>query len=131
MRIAKSLAALAIIVIAILVVANFSAVETRFECSGALTQGEVAKDSLIYIKLDEYRWWVGFWSDSDGALWLEVPGQTLDYFETLHEVGDQLQIFGPNREIGGHFSTLSRWLALKNTLGFFDGQCKAVDIAQR
>jgi hypothetical protein len=53
-------------------VANYSSAESGFECSGKLSSKEGSLPTTLYIKLEEYRWWVGLWSDSDGALRLEI-----------------------------------------------------------
>ena len=108
-------------------VVNFSVVESRFECSGELSSDGSAIPATVYTRFEEYRWWVGLWSDSDGALWLEIPNQALDYFRRIAEVGDQLQIFDAQNALKGNFSTLSNRLALNTPLGFFDGPCRRID----
>ena len=51
-----------------LFVVNFSAVETRFQCSGEIASQNTRQQTTIFMKLDEYRWWVGLWSESDGSV---------------------------------------------------------------
>ncbi len=105
---------------------NFSTTETKFKCIGSIkTDKENSQDLTLFLKLQEYRWWVGLWSDSDGALNIEVPNQWVDYYGDLIEVGDQLQI---NRygNIQGNFSKLSKVIALKTHFGFYDGICTEV-----
>ena len=109
-----------------LFIANFSATETKFKCIGQVkTDKENSQDLTLFLKLQEYRSWVGLWGDSDGALNIEVPNQWVDYYGDLIEVGDQLQI---NRDgnIQGNFSKLSKAIALKTHFGFFDGICTEV-----
>jgi hypothetical protein len=128
MRVAKYLGVLALIVIALVtIVLNFSSIESRFECSGKLSAGQASKPATVYIRLATYRSWVGLWSDSNAALWLEIPNETVDYFERVVKSGDQLQIYGPKKDIKGNFSTLSRALTLSTPKGFFDGVCKRID----
>ncbi len=107
-------------------VVNFSSVSSSFECAGEISLDEKSSPSTIYIVLEEYRWWVGLWSDSDGNVKLEIPNKTLDYYSHVVEVGNQLQIYDSPNEMKGYYSTLSKTLALKTTLGFFDGKCKEI-----
>jgi ABC-type cobalt transport system substrate-binding protein len=115
-----------IIVIALVVVINFSAVETSFECKGKISADNMSEDSTIYIKLSEYRPWVALWNDADGDLKFEIPSQYLGFYTPIHEVGDQLQIYD-DQKIAGNFSKLSKVLALKVPTGFFDGNCTAIE----
>lgn len=114
-----------IIVIVLGVVINFSAVETAFECKGEISANNKSEESVIYIKLSEYRAWVSLWSDADGDLKFEIPSQYLGYYTPIQEVGDQLQIYDGSK-IAGNFSKLSKVLALKVPTGFFDGSCTAI-----
>ncbi len=109
-----------------LFVANFSAVETRFQCTGKISSQGKSQHAIIYMKLHEYRWWVGFWSDSDGSVWLEVPNSSLEYFERVIEVGDQLQIYDYQKNPKGYFSNLSKTLAVTTSVWSFDGTCNKV-----
>lgn len=108
------------------VVVFFSSVETRYECSGTIVEKDVAAKATIYIKVERYRWWVKFWSSSDGALWVEIPGRVYDYYSSLTSVGDQLQISRTNEELKGlwgYYSFLSNTLILETSAGKFNGQC--------
>jgi len=127
MKLVKYLGSLLLIVIGLfLFVANFSSISSNYECLGEMSTGENKSSKTIYIVLEEYRWWVGLWSDSDGNLKLEIPNEHLDYYSQVVEVGNQLQIYDPPNEMKGHFSTLSKTLALKTPYGFFDGKCVAI-----
>jgi hypothetical protein len=110
-----------------LFVVNFSAVETRFQCSGEISSQNNRQQATIFMKLHEYMWWVGLWSDSDGSVWLEVPNRALEYFERVVEVGDQLQIYDYQRNPKGYFSSLSKTLAITSSAWSFDGTCKKVE----
>jgi hypothetical protein len=128
MKLIKYLGALiAAAVILLVFVANFSAVETHFQCSGTITKHSNSQPETIYMKLQEYRWWVGLWSDSDGSVWLEVPNGSLEYFERVIEVGDQLQIYDYQKNPKGYFSSLSKTLAITTTTWSFAGTCKRVE----
>src|SRR5690606_22595884 len=107
--------------------ANFSAAETRFECSSFVPESEGSLPAMVYLRLEQYRWWVGLWSDSDAALWLEIPSEAVEYFSDVREVGDQLQVFDSSESIKGNFSTLSHVLAIQTSRGFFDGKCRVID----
>lgn len=109
----------------IITVFGFSSVETSFECKGQTTLDKKSQPSTIYLKLNEYRWWVGLWSDADGDLKFEIPNQFLGYYTPIHEVGDQLQIYD-GKQIAGNFSKLSMVLELKIPGGFFDGTCTSI-----
>src|SRR6266704_2051704 len=49
----------------------------------AQRERQASKPATIYIRLATYRWWVGLWSVSNAALWLEIPNETVDYFERV------------------------------------------------
>jgi hypothetical protein len=107
-----------------LFVANFSSVASSFECVGKISSKGNSQPATVYIKLKEYRWWVGLWSESDGALHLEIPNTFVDYFGLVVRVGDQFQIFDFEKNLKGNFSSLSKTLALSTrAAGFFDGTC--------
>lgn len=127
MKLLKYLGALLVAAIGLfLIVVNFSASETRFQCSGKISSHGNSQQATIYMKLHEYRWWVGLWGDSDGSVWLEVPNRTFEYFEHVVEVGDQLQIYDYERNIKGNFSSLSKTLFITTSVWSFDGTCKRV-----
>lgn len=109
-------------------VANFSAVESRFQCPGEISSTDGSRPVTVYLKLEEYRWWVGLWSESDAAIHVEILNTYVDYFGNVKKVGDQYQIFDSAQRIKGNFSTLSNALAmnlpLKLQTDFFDGICK-------
>ncbi len=113
-----------------LFVANFSAVESRFECNGKIIANGVEQSATVFLKLHKYRWWVGLWSDSSGSAWVEVPNQTVSYFGHVTQVGDQLQFwdsFGSSSNFSGTFSTLSRMVGVKlDAVGVFEGTCKDI-----
>lgn len=115
---------IALLIIAAGIVLGFSSVDSRLQCGGQITSGDESKATTIYIKLEEYRWWVGLWGASDGNLNLEIPNTVLEYYPHIDEVGDQLQIYINQSEFRGNFSKLSKVLALKTPVGFFDGECK-------
>ena len=121
-------------VILFLVAANFSSIESRYECSGDVTNDGNRHPLTLYIKLTKYRWWVHLWSDSYGNLWIEAPSETIEYINHIRQVGDQLQLFDDNlrgtKDMRGGFSTLSSYPSVKVAgLGFFDGSCKKISDA--
>lgn len=115
------------------VVINFSSVELRFQCSGDLYSHGDTTPANVYLKLENYRWWVGLWSESDGSLTLEIPGKSSEYFAGIVEVGDQLQIYESDWEsrgvkgMRGYFSTLSKTLGVSTSAGVFEGACKPIE----
>lgn len=111
-----------------LFVIKFSAVESRFECNGKIISNGVEQPAMGFLKLHEYRWWVGLWSDSSGSAWVEVPNKTVSYFGHITRAGDQLQLwdsFDSPDNFRGIFSTLSRAVRVKlDAVGVFEGTCK-------
>lgn len=108
----------------------FSSTETRYECSGALTEkGTRSPPTTVYLKIAEYRWWVGLWSRSDGEVWLEIPHKLTEYYGNVSRSGDNLLINAPSEKqgIGGIYSKLSSSLSLQTPIGVFEGRCKRID----
>ncbi|MDP3769874.1 MAG: hypothetical protein Q8R40_02980 [bacterium] len=93
------------LVILFFFVANFSAAELSFQCSGETTLNNTTRPMTVYMKLAEYRPWVGLWSDSDGSINLEIPNEWVEYYGDIEEVGDQLQIYEtyPQKMLKGNF----------------------------
>jgi hypothetical protein len=116
---------LAIAAISIAVIINFSEVQSRYACNGVFSSGEDNTKGKIFIKLNEYRFWVALWSynKSDGNFHTEIPNELVDYYSKILKVGDQIQIY-ENDSIAGNFSKLSKTLAIKTPKGFFDGACE-------
>ncbi len=121
---------LAFAILLFLFVANFSAVESRFECNGKIIANGAEQPATAFLKLHKYRWWVGLWSDSSGDAWVEVPNQTSSYFGHVTQAGDQLQFwdsFGTPSNFSGIFSALSRTVGVKlGAVGVFEGTCKDI-----
>jgi hypothetical protein len=109
------------------IVVNFSEVESNFECSGEMTSDSISKPSTIHIKLNEYRWWVSLWSESDGNFCLEIPNTHVQYYSNVLDLDPQIQIQGHQKELKGDFSKLSKTLALDTPVGFFDGTCRVTN----
>ena len=132
MKVVKTLGAIGVAgLLLLLFVVNFSIVESRFQCPGEISSTDGSHPVTVYLKLQEYRWWVGLWGDSDAAINLEIPNTYVDYFGKVKKVGDQYQIFDSAQRVKGNFSTLSKALAislpLKLKTDFFDGTCKPSD----
>lgn len=119
---------LALLILLFLFLANFSAKEVRYSCEGKITANGIEQGATVFLKLQRYRWWVGLWSDSQGSAWIEIPNQTVDYYEHLTEAGDMLQFWGSARQdFSGVFSTLSSTLGVNiRGVGVFDGTCKEI-----
>ena len=132
MKLLKYLGALVVAALLLFVfVANFSAVESRFQCPGELSSKDGSHPVTVYLKLEEYRWWVGLWSEPDAAIHVEIPNTYVDYFGNVKKVGDQYQIRDSANSPKGSFSALSKTLAIqlpvKLKTDFFDGTCKKVE----
>ncbi len=128
MKFLKYLGALTLTAVFLFVfVANFSSATSSFECSGEISFNGDSHPITIYIVLEEYRWWVGLWSDSDGNIQLEIPNETTMYYSHVVEVETQLKIYNSPKDLKGNLSTLSKILALSTPFGFFDGKCKSIN----
>lgn len=120
-------ASVALIVIVFVLIVTLSAIDTRLQCTGTLTQQSVASPMTIFVKITEYRWWVGLWSESEGNVWLEIPNRSFEYYENVSRNGESLLINAPSgRGVGGLYSKLSNSLSLQTKMGVFDGSCQRV-----
>lgn len=108
----------------IVLVGFFSAKTINYECTGSFQKNSTNK--VIFLKHKEYRFWVSLWSDSKGMLWVEIPGKDLDVVTEIKEAGTLLQLYGYNKEMKGHFSPLSKFISIKISDDFYDGQCKEI-----
>ena len=115
------------LVLLLSIVVGYSSVESRFECSGEMTFDSISKPSTIHIKLNEYRWWVNLWSESDGDFYLEIPNVLVKFYDRVIDLDPQIQILGHQKEIKGNFSKLSKTLILDTSVGFFDGTCNRLN----
>jgi hypothetical protein len=106
---------------------SFSSTTSRFACAGKLTSTGGTQPATIYMKLEDYRWWVGLWSKADANVHLEIPNTWLDYFGHVVKVGDQFQIFDSQKNLKGDYSLLSKALAVKTPEGIFVGTCSRND----
>ena len=121
---------IAVLIIALVVVANFSETETVLSCKGEITTEEQTRPSNLYISLNEYRWWVRLWSDSDGMMRAELSDGFTLLFLTLEDLGFVVHIYrgfpsDEDFELNGSYSKLSKTLKLVTPLGFFEGTCTA------
>lgn len=127
----KIIVAAVVILLFFLIGVNFSAVESNFRCLGQISLDGGTQSETIYMKLTQYRPWVGLWNDSNGSVNLEIPNERVNYYEHIEKIGDQLQIFKtyPQKTLKGNFSLLSKTLAidLESPSGFFDGLCVVAD----
>lgn len=73
-RFVRFLVGIFLIVVALVVVANYASYNTIYECSGLVTdQNKSSGQSMLFAKIKQYRWWA-FWHALDGLLRLEIPG---------------------------------------------------------
>jgi hypothetical protein len=135
MKLLKFMGAVFVVAIGLfLFVANFSAVETRYQCPGDISSHGNSQRTTIFMKLNKYRWWVDLWStsNSDGDVWLEVPHRGPEYFNHIRENGDELQFFDYSyqttlKEYKGYFSSLSKTLTVTTPSWSFEGTCKTIE----
>lgn len=116
--------ALVAVVLILIGIGNFSEVSTRYACSGMLGSDAQQRRVEAFLKINEYRWWVGLWSDSDGDLTLEIPGELVEHVRLRKfDVLDRFQLLTFARELGGEFSILSGRLYVETLAGTFRGEC--------
>jgi capsular polysaccharide biosynthesis protein len=126
-RLGKTIAgSIAVLALLLIVVANFSVLVSRYQCSGTITKEPYQSTETIFVKLEKYRWWVGLWSDSYGNMHVEIPHQSIEYYSSIVEAGDILQVFSVANKLEGQFSALSRSLTLKTSRGLFEGTCRPI-----
>jgi hypothetical protein len=68
--------------------------------------------ATVFVKLQEYRRWVGIWSESEGRLWIEEDGGVLHYFSQL-EIGAALIFI---RRSESEPSRSGKWSKVSNRL---------------
>ena len=90
---------------------------------------KIKNQYLYFIVLEEYRWWVGLWSDSDGSVKLEIPSKWIGQFAFFGHVVDGgylLHIYNSPIEQKGTFSKLSKNTEIGDIVWFFDGKCERI-----
>jgi len=118
---------IASLVVLFYVAVNFSSVTTKYECKGVFTLEGERTPKTIFIKVETFRSWVALWSSSDANVYVEVPNGWINVYFNVKKTGEQMQIFDSKNALVGNFSNLSKTLALKTPLGFFDGTCTAIE----
>ena len=122
---------IAVLIIAFVVVVNFSQTETALRCEGEYTSEGHSSPMTLYLALREYRWWVGLWTDSNGNLTVEIhPLGDFRYYDSLKKLGgtDAWQIwirFGQDAKLLGQYNGLSKTITLRIPPGSFEGACTA------
>ena len=100
--------------------------ESRFICEGRFDSGPFSKPMTVFLKIAEYRWWIGLWSDSNGSVWIEVPTEWVDYAPRVADLGELMRFYGFRNEVEGQYSKLSQILSYERPNGVFEGTCKAI-----
>lgn len=106
------------------VAANFSIKkESRYRCVGTLKYNDTETPTTLYIKIQEYRWWVSLWNDTDiGTIYVEGPGSDLDSFYITDKSVWCLHLRDWDEIRGdGRFFLLSNTLKVKWNGGYFTG----------
>lgn len=117
---------LGLIVVLFIIVLLFPAKEEKYRCASS-GSGSKTEIPIMFVKLIQYRWWVELWSDSDGAVNIEVPNTEYGYFDKVVKSGDQLIISNSSDvTLGGVFSTFSKSLLLNTRVGQFKGLCHEI-----
>jgi len=114
------------IALLLLVLANFSVVESHYKCSGESSLGQNKTHETLFMALERYRPWVSLWSESDGNMTIELPNEAVRYYSHITEVDTQFQIYSSPNDLEGQFSTLSRSISVQTPDGLFEGQCEII-----
>jgi hypothetical protein len=109
-----------------LVAANFSSVQTTYKCSGSIISGRTSSLKVAYLRIENYRPWVGLLSKSDGSLMFEIPRRTTEYFDYLQESSINLRIGRSDAPFLGTFSSISKTITLNTGIGQYEGACQLV-----
>jgi hypothetical protein len=110
-----------IVGICLYIVVFHSSEESNYRCTGYLNNSNV--QTGVNLRIETYRPWVSLWSDSDAAIWVEIPNQWVDYYGDSEDLGTQLQFFSSSGEIKGNFSKISSNLMASTINGVFEGEC--------
>jgi hypothetical protein len=113
----------------LVLVATVSAKQSKFECSGTFIRGGREENRNLFIKLDEYKWWV-LWTKSKGDVWLEMPPDEVAYYPGIDDPGGAKLYFhmaDSAMNVRGSFLKLSKYISVSIANGFFNGQCKPLD----
>ena len=123
------LIAVVLIIAALFVVRNYSAVPRNFACTGTLTKDGTAIDANFAVRITEYRWWVGLWSSSDGSADLEMPGFSVLNFWNMDSDSIAWSFYRDKRlEVPfGLLSKTSLTANIGTSLGVLDGECSEVE----
>ena len=101
-----------------------SAPETRLQCFGTISSPVGVSDKVLEARLFTFRWWMGAWSDSDGALVIEsASGRVLGRFDNIRQVGEEIHIYDLDYQLKGKFFASRRLLSLELDTGRFEGIC--------
>lgn len=117
-----------------LFVANFSSVKTYLECKGNYSSNGQITQTKLFVSIDEYRWWVGLWSNSDGNMRVEIEEIDFLYYSYLDDIDSfpRLHIYDSDPARGGkgkgYYSKLSKTLKLYFTSKTsFEGKCYSIN----
>jgi len=67
---------------------NYSAVPTEFTCEGETRKGDGPPErDTGRLRVDDYRWWVGLWSDSHGSANFQSKNIAYFYASKLNRSG--------------------------------------------
>ena len=111
-------------IVLLVVLSNFSAVQSNYECLGEIAYDGSTQPTTVYMQLEEYRWWVGLWGESDAVLVTEMPNEGLfEYYPRLVGSDIVLQISDGAGDLKGAFSKLSHMLTLDTAAG----ACNEID----
>ena len=118
-----------ILVLAYVVLANFSVVNEHFDCVGTTTKEGKSEEQEFVLRVGLYRWWVS-WGDSDGTVWVELPNKRVKWFNTLRvdsialRFGDDGNVFTAGASEAGRLSTISHVASIfLKDYGVLNGKC--------
>lgn len=100
---------------------NHSIVESKFKCSGSYATKLGTQQSDAFIKMHRYRPWVHLWSHSDGAVWVEIPNHTFDYFGQVEIQDAGISIRDQNGSPVGFLSNVGNTVSISTQKWDYNG----------
>ena len=115
---------LALVISIFFVIKEFSLNTNLYECEGKYERNKTIENKKVFLKFEEFRWWVHLWSDKDGYVYIEIPNQEYNFFNQVESVGDNIQIteqYQGRFIFKGMFSRLSKSLLYARERESLDG----------
>jgi hypothetical protein len=115
----------------LITIINFSEVTTSYSCNGEMKGKDDNTEKMkLFMKLNDYRWWVHLWSKSDGNLHVEIPNYGFgvsEYYGNVEKLSERYIFSDLNNKPVGYFSLLSKTLLIFINKESFKGECELIE----